>query len=315
MQSIVRVGIFSPSPVLEVLARHGLAEAAGLRLEIDRVASSIAQFEDLRRGRYDLVLTSPDNVLAYRFDEANPLGATMDVRILAGVDRGLGLSLLAAPGIATPAALAGRRIGVDTPESGFALALLALLEAEGLEAGTDYELVELGGTPRRLEQLLAGACDATMLNAGFDLRAEAAGCRRLVRVGYALAPYLATVLATTGDRLEAAREPLRRFLTAWLAALERARHPSEAGPLSRFAAAELGLGPTEARRYVAILTDDREGLVPGGAVDPAALLTLVQLRRRRAARLLARADARADAPSPRLLERSVLADPGLVETL
>lgn len=42
----------------------------------------------------------------------------------------------------------------------------------------EYELVALGSTPKRLQALLRGECDATMLNAGNELVAEEAGCVR-----------------------------------------------------------------------------------------------------------------------------------------
>ena len=46
------------------------------------------------------------------------------------------------------------------------------------------------------------------------------------------------------------------------------------------AAARLDVSPELARRYVDRLRDDREGLLPGGVVDPAALETVAALRRR-----------------------------------
>ncbi len=46
------------------------------------------------------------------------------------------------------------------------------------------------------------------------------------------------------------------------------------------AAARLDASPAVARRYVDRLRDDREGLLPGAAVDPAALETVAALRRR-----------------------------------
>ena len=46
------------------------------------------------------------------------------------------------------------------------------------------------------------------------------------------------------------------------------------------AAARLDVSPVLARRYVDRLRDDREGLLPGAVVDPAALETVAALRRR-----------------------------------
>ena len=57
------------------------------------MSSSPAQFRSLLDGELDVALTSPDNVLAYRFDPGNPLGQVADVRIVSAIDRGMGLGL------------------------------------------------------------------------------------------------------------------------------------------------------------------------------------------------------------------------------
>jgi len=219
VESIV-VGSFTPSVLLDVAASTGrLAEHDLVVTEVP-VGSSPGQFRSLLTGELDVALTSPDNVLAYRFSPANPLGALLDARILGAVDRGLGLGLYAAPG-RSAADLRGATVGVDVPTSGFALAMYALGDSLGLSRD-DYDLVALGSTPMRLAALLAGECTATMLNAGNELAAEAAGCVRLAGVSEVCGPYLGTVVAVTGDahvaagsRLSAAdrhglRDPRRR---------------------------------------------------------------------------------------------------------
>jgi ABC-type nitrate/sulfonate/bicarbonate transport system substrate-binding protein len=230
------------------------------------VTSSPAQFRALLDGELDAALTSPDNVVAYRFVPDNPLGETADVRIVAAIDRGLGLGVYAMPGRRL------KRIGVDVPSSGFAFALYAALESLGLERG-DYEVVALGSTPRRLKALLGGECDATMLNAGSELRAEAAGAERLARLTDVCRPYLGTVLCTVG-----------RGEPALAAALRETTHEITEGRADRLvieeASAALGLPDNLARRYLARLRDPDEGLVPDGRVDRAAMETVVGLRRR-----------------------------------
>ncbi|MDT4989067.1 MAG: hypothetical protein QOI74_3161, partial [Micromonosporaceae bacterium] len=198
MVTRVRVGAFSPSVLLRVARRTGRLDGPGLVVDETPVTSSVAQFRALLAGALDAVLTSPDNVIAYRYDVDNPLGRTADVRIVAAVDRGLGLALYGQPGLIDPTALRGATIGVDVATSGYAFAMYAAAESVGLHRD-EYALLALGSTPRRLDALLVGTCAATMLNAGNDLRAEQAGCVALVRVVDVCAPYLGTVLAVAGD--------------------------------------------------------------------------------------------------------------------
>ena len=269
----LRVGSFTPSVLLDVAARTGRLREHGLEVAEEPVTSSPAQFRSLVDGGLDVALTSPDNVLAYRFDPANPLGATLDARIVAGIDRGLGLGLYARPGL-TAADLPGAALGVDVPTSGFALAMYALAERLGAERSS-YRLLTLGSTPRRLQALLAGDCDATMLNAGNELLAEAAGCVRLATVREHLSPYLGTVVAVVGTaHLDAATR-----LTAALVAT--GRQIADGGlteEAARSAGERLGLDDRLAAQYVDRLRDPLTGLVPDGVADRSALETLVGLR-------------------------------------
>jgi hypothetical protein len=276
MASRLVAGTFSPSVLLDVARTTGRLADAGLEVDEVPVASSPGQFRSLVDGEIGLAFTSPDNVLAYRFSPTNPLGGVLDVGIVNGVDRGLGLALYARPGFGHAEQLRGARVGVDVPVSGFALAMYALTESLGVPRG-GYELLALGSTPRRLAALLAGDCDVTMLNAGNELVAEEAGCVRLASVADVCAPYLGTVTAVAGTSRLAEARALGTALAATIADLRSGAVDDVAVAQ---AAARLDVSPDVARRYVDRLRDDGEGLLPGAAVDPAALETVAALRRR-----------------------------------
>jgi len=259
--------------VLDLAASSGALEEADLEIVEHPVPSSPAQFRSLASGELQVAFTSPDNVLAYRFNPGNPLGELLDARIVGAVDRALGLGLYGRPGL-TADDLRGARVGVDVPHSGFALALYAL--ADRLGVGRDaYELVSLGSTPQRLQALLAGECDATMLNAGNELLAEQAGCVRLAGVTDHFSPYLGTVVAVVGEEhLQIARR-LMDALTRTMADFVAGTLDDEARDA---AARRLRLDDDLARRYVERMHSPDEGLVPEGVVDRASLETLVALR-------------------------------------
>ena len=281
-QTPLVLGTFSPSVLLRTARRTGVLARHGLLVEERPVPSSPAQFAALEAGSLDAALTSPDNVVAYRFLPGNPLGSTLDVRIVCAVDRGLGLALYAGPGpdgIAVGneriAALRGQVVGVDVAASGFAFALFEILGRAGLRRD-DYELAELGSTPKRLDALLAGRCAATMLNAGNDLKADDAGLVRLADVTSVAAPYLGTVLAVQGEP-----PPAARALAAALAETGDAVRTDPSVRAAAVAEAEAtGLVARLAQRYVAGLLDPDHGLVEGGTVDAASLASVVDLRRR-----------------------------------
>jgi ABC-type nitrate/sulfonate/bicarbonate transport system substrate-binding protein len=272
----ITVGAFSPSVLLSVARRTGRLEEQGLVVEEVPVGSSPGQFRSLVAGELDVAFTSPDNVLAYRFSPSNPLGELLDARIVSAVDRGMGLALYARPGVGTPEHLRGARVGVDVPVSGFALAMYALTDSLGV-AREEYELVALGSTPRRLTALLAGDCDATMLNAGNELVAEDAGCVRLGTVADVCSPYLGTVVAVVGEE----HLPQARLLSEALATtIDDVLAGRVDDATVEEAASRLGVGQPVARRYLDRLRDPREGLIAGTSVDAEALAGMAALRRR-----------------------------------
>ena len=272
----LRLGTFTPSVLLSVARRLGRLDAHGLEVHPSPVPSSPAQFRSLVADELDVALTSPDNVIAYRFDPGNPLGRVLDARIVGAVDRGMGLALYGRPGVTRADQLRGSTVGVDVPTSGFAVAMYALADSLGVGRG-EYDVVALGSTPKRLEALLAGECDATMLNAGNELVAEDAGCTPLARVSEVCAPYLGTVVAVVGpDRLTDAMS-VAEALRETALEITRGRALDVA---AQEASEVLGLPRPLALRYVDRLRRPDEGLVADPVVPLDALATLVELRRR-----------------------------------
>ncbi len=265
MADTVRLGSFTPSVLLRVARRLGRLDR---EVTEELVPSSPAQFRSLADGAYDAVLTSPDNVLAYRWSPVNPLDERIGAELVTAVDRGMGLALYS-----RGEDLRGARLAVDVPGSGFAFAMYALAESLGLDRG-DYQVVALGSTPKRLRALIAGECDATMLNAGNELLAEAAGFQARARVSEICAPYLGTVLAALDPAPVAG---LASALTSVSAEITGGDHDDL---VIEEATAALGLDRPLAVRYLERLRAPAEGLVPDGVVDQDSLRTLVGLRRR-----------------------------------
>jgi ABC-type nitrate/sulfonate/bicarbonate transport system substrate-binding protein len=274
----LRLGLFSASPVTPAARSGGHFAAHGLEVAEEAVTSSRAQFQALLAGAYDLVLTSPDNVLAYRLDPGNPLGATHDVRILAAVDRGLGLSLVGAPGVRTCEDVRGLTVAVDVPGSGFAFTLYHLLATAGLRRDADYRVESAGTTPRRREALLTGEYAATMLGAGHDVAAVRAGCHRIARATELVRPYLGTVVAGFGPWLDAHRDVVAGFLAAWRAAAADVVEPGRRADTLRAIEGQLGLRGADAEEFYTVLVSPDEGLSTDGTVDAAALAAIARLR-------------------------------------
>jgi ABC-type nitrate/sulfonate/bicarbonate transport system substrate-binding protein len=275
MTQALRLGIFSANIVAAWAQEHGIFANFGLDVELVPVASSPDQFRSLMAGEYDAVLTSPDNVATYVLNESNPLGRRLDLQILRAVDHGGRLSLVGRPGIEKPTDLAGGRFGVDVPASGFAYVGFALLRRAGLEPGRDYEVVTAGSTPRRRTKLAEGEFDATLLNAGHEIRAARTGAHVLGVVSDIVQPYLGTVLAVHAD----GRSPaVRALVDAWDAAELEVVQPERRRDVVTLLAAQPDTDRETAERMYDVLLDPVHGLCVGGDVEPAALEAVLRLR-------------------------------------
>jgi ABC-type nitrate/sulfonate/bicarbonate transport system substrate-binding protein len=274
MTTELRVGTFTPSFLIDRARRDGRFDEAGLSVVEESVSSSPQQFRDLAAGGYDVVFTNPDNVVAYAFLEDNPLGRRLELRVFAGLDRGLGL------GLYRGAQVGARpwRLGVDVASSGFALVAYEILARHRLDVA-EMTIVELGATPRRGAALIAGECDYTILNAGNDVRAASRGCV-LVEPVTNLGPYLGTVLAALAGDDATARAAQNRFRDALVATIADVLAGEREADVLASLGAVLGLDDASARAHLETITAAASGLVAGGRVDRASFATVVDLRQR-----------------------------------
>jgi ABC-type nitrate/sulfonate/bicarbonate transport system substrate-binding protein len=278
MISTVRMGVFSQSVVVSIGRAHGVFDDAGIDLEVTPVRSSVAAFTALANKELDVLVTSPDNVLAYRLNGSNALGRRLDAQVFLAVDRGLGLSLFRSPAAPAPGASAMVTLAVDAPATGFAYAAYSLLASLGLQQHSDYVVVEAGTTPARRDGLVAGVYDLTMLNAGHDAAAEAVGCGRGPRVVDTVGPYLGSVL--TGLESWAAANPARltALRRAWLQAAALAVDPMQRATVETQLQESLACATAAAGAAADVLTSEREGLVLDGQVRRDELQTVMDLR-------------------------------------
>lgn len=270
---MIRVGQFSESPVLAVARALGLDSRFAVEWETSRVASSPAQFESLRNGELDIVVTSPDNILFYTSTDKNPLGQRLDVRTLRAIDRGLGLAIYTNADIQQPRDLRSAKLGVDVMSSGFALLLLTMLGHLRIDA-KDVEYASLGATPKRLKAIIEGEIQGSILNAESAVAAEAAGLTRWVTSADIHPNYLGTVLAQMSG-------PISQQVEAFLAMWEEASRSIESLPgaelMAHLSRAGVQLGEP---RYVELLKSEQFGILSDASINAEQLQVLADIRAR-----------------------------------
>jgi ABC-type nitrate/sulfonate/bicarbonate transport system substrate-binding protein len=169
---------------------------SGLNLRIKLTKSSMEMAQDLQSGNAQVALTAVDNVIAYSAGQGEiQLDGPADFFAFMGVDDGL-LSIMARPDIRSISELRGRVLGVDALTTGYVFVLKELLSRNGV-ADSEVFYSAIGTGAERLNALIAGSCDATLLNAPLCLAAEHAGKVRLARAQTLLGGYQGIVGAAS----------------------------------------------------------------------------------------------------------------------
>ena len=250
----IRIIGFSKPPALAVALRGGGFAREGIEPIFTRTPSSERQIQGLLAGEWDVAHTAVDNVFEYVDAEDADL-----VLVLVG-EVGTDIRLLAreATGIAS---LRGRRLGVDSPRSGYALMAYLILEKNGIGRGA-YEVLQVGGSTERGRALVAGVVDFAMLGTPHDEQAVAAGCHVLAEAARYIPGYPALTVAVRRSWGVAHRDLLVRYSRALLTAIRTAADPAQRAATIGALAAELDGDPALAERTYDRAARAREGSAP-----------------------------------------------------
>jgi ABC-type nitrate/sulfonate/bicarbonate transport system substrate-binding protein len=213
----LKVGFFGKNIAMIAAQDQGFFAAMNLTVQYLQIASSEQAFTDLKNGAYDIILTSVDNVVNYRLNPHNALGATLPVQAFMGIDYSNNLTAAGRLGIEAIEDLRGKVVAVDAPASGFAYVLYEILGNHGLRLGTDYSVKSIGGGASRYSALIARTVDGTLLNNGFELRAAAGGLRLFETVFDIANPYLGSVGVALEPWMQSHGDVLVRFIRAYVA--------------------------------------------------------------------------------------------------
>lgn len=268
-------------------ARHGLS------LRIEGTPNSVAQMTDFSLGKFHIAMTAFDNIVAYVEGQGQaPIGPQPEFCAFMASDSGF-LSLVAAPGTSSIAALRGTTLSVDAMTTGYAFVLYDIMRRNGLDKDRgDFALVGAGGMAQRWAGLREGRHHATLLSAPYNLIARQAGFVELATAVDVVGPYQGNVAAAR--RSWAASNPgvVAAFRRGYLEAIRYLVDP----PNQEEAIGILHRHLPETPRAVIeasypLFTDPVTGFNRTGEYDPAALRCVLDLRTRYAtpARLLTEA--------------------------
>lgn len=254
----IRLNVFRTDAATVAAKSNGYFAGEGFDVEVTATPNSTDQMRGLSQGKFDIVSTAFDNVLAWSGRE----GA--EIIAIAQISDKTVLPIFVRPEIQDWSDLKGKKLAADAVDTAFALVLRRVLLAHGLDMTKgDYELVALGATGARLESMAKGDTYAGVLNPPFDTKALSAGMRRIGDSKEVLPDYPNTVLAVSRDWAQKNRDTVVAYLRAWLKGMAWVKDSANRDAAIKLTGAELKLNPNQAQESVEELSTTGTLNVPG----------------------------------------------------
>ena len=264
--------IFLPNAAMIAAEAVGAFAARDVELVTTFTRSSLDQRAALLAGEADVAVTALDNLFAW-----NQPGDS-DFRAVAQIERTTSLPTYLAAGLGSIgdlAALDRPRLVVDSPVSGFGIALVAFVQGLGVDR-QQMSIIAAGGVNERLAVLAAGDGDVALLAPFVAVAATHAGLQQVAALEDLYPAYPGLVVVMIERRGAEIGAAVRAYLAALSAGRDWLAREPESGlgaliasglsePAARAQLALCGAGPLiVSREGIEVLRDLRagQGLLP-----------------------------------------------------
>ena len=192
-----------------------LAQDAGLwrkygldvRMILFEAGSTLAQVA--RTGEVSFAINSGPTTIASRTQGA-------DAIMVAAMVNTLPYSLVTAKSITKWEQLKGKKVGISRFGSGTDTAIRLVSRRFGLDPMKDFIVLQGGTQPSRLQALLAGSLDATLVSPPLDLTAKKQGLNIMVNIADLGIPYPQLVIETSERFNREQPQQVKNFLKGFI---------------------------------------------------------------------------------------------------
>ena len=255
----------------------GFMEKEGVTLTFATTNGSIEQIRDFYAGKYDVISTAFDNIVAYAEGQSDiPLPGPFDMFAFMGGHGGMN-TLMVRPEIKGYADIKGKTVAVDALKSGYGIVLYQILKDKGgLEFDKDYKAISVGNTDKRIEAMRADKAVAAIIGSPQDMAVEREGYRMLADAAQELGAYQGTAFITRRAYASEKEADLIAFARAMAKSQDHV-FANKADAIEVLKKHAKGLTDAEAERLYKRLTSPG-GLNPHGALNPKAIETVLKIR-------------------------------------
>lgn len=199
----------------------GLWHEYGLDARVILFESGSILAQVARSGEVHFAINSGPTTIASRTQGADSV-------IIAAAVNTLPYSVVSAKGITTWKQLKGKKIGISRFGSGTDTAIRLVSKKFGLDPAKDLVILQGGTQPNRLQALMAGSLDATLVSPPLDLTAKKQGLCILVNIAELGIPYPQTIVESTDRFNRSSPQIVKSFLKGFIAGIHfAATHKDE----------------------------------------------------------------------------------------
>jgi ABC-type nitrate/sulfonate/bicarbonate transport system substrate-binding protein len=269
----IKVMVFPGISNLPLFAAQsqGFFQKRGLNVEVLNTPNSEELRLGLTQGRHQIAHAGVDNAVA--------LAETgkADVAVVIGGHGGFG-RLFVQPDVQSLAALRGRTVVVDAPNTAYALVLYKMLQDNGLQRG-DYTVNPAGGTASMLGALLKDKANAAaIISPPFAFRAEREGLKDLGPVKDAIGAYQFDAGFVMRPWARANADTLVRYIQAYVEGCRWALDQVNRAAAIELLSGRLKLSPSDAERTYQLIVDPKNGIERDARLDLDGFRNTLKLR-------------------------------------
>lgn len=260
--------------------QEGLFAAHGIETELVMTPNSIEQLTGLAAGRFDIIMTAIDNIIAYR-EKQGEVAAEGDTEFFAfmGSDDAF-LRLVVQADIQSFEDLRGQILTVDAMTTGFAFVLRRMLALNGISED-EIEWMSTGGVLQRWQAMMEHPEQkGTLQVTPFEVMGASKGHHILARARDVLDSYQGLVGGARIAWAQENAETLASFIAAYLEAVEWCFQAENRERSLDLITAEMPQMSREvANAACEVFLDPETGFQRDGRFDMPGIETVLDLRR------------------------------------
>ncbi len=251
---------------------QGYYDQRQIHVDLHYTQSSEEQRTGLANHLFDLAHSAVDNALEM------VLHSKLDIKIVVGLDQAFN-QLVTRRGIIQYKDLIGKTLGVDAPDTAFALVAFEMLKLHGIQPG-QYEVLAVGATAHRLEALKNGSIDFSLMTLPFNLLAKESGLSFLDRPFDTIGTYQSTGGFVHHQWAKDHASNLVNYLAAYISGLRWALNPINQIQVIGLIEKHLKLHNDLAKACYAQVTHPVTGFFKDAQLSHEGMLKVIELRQK-----------------------------------